>query len=480
MKLRVLAAREPEHELSAADFGDRRLTRRLKSIADALSVKPNVGFPMAFASEAASEGFYRFLRNEKVTDEKILQPHIDATITRSAALDSVVVVHDTTEFQFGGRSKRDGLGTTGGRKKGFFGHVALAVAPASHNRPLGVIGLKTYSRTTKKYSRATRLEYLRRLRRDPTKESLRWGDLLESVEDSIRDRVRAIHVMDRESDSYALICRMLAAGAHFVIRATANRKLFPLGDAEPVAGMYEDWDALPVALEREVPLSPRYPALKGRPPKRYPIRKHRLATLQFSAKSIRVKRASNVSAKQCPAFVELNAVRVFEVDAPEGEAVEWLLLTTEPIATAADVARIVDAYRVRWTIEEFFKALKTGCAFETRQLESLRTLKNALAILLPIACKILLLRSLERDADSVRVDDIATKQQVEVLRVFSKRPLPQRPSPAALLSSIAALGGHLTSNGAPGWHVLWRGYQELLTLERAWAAAISRQRSDQS
>ena len=436
---------------------------------------------MAFANEAASEGFYRFLRNDKVTGEKILQPHIDATVTRCSSLERVVVVHDTTEFQFGGRSERDGLGTTGGRKKGFFGHMALAVDPAAKNRPLGVLGLRTFSRTKKKYSKATRPEYLRKLRKDPTKESLRWGDLLESVEGSLTDRAQAIHVMDRESDSYTLICRMLAAKAHFVIRATAKRKLFPLGDADPVAGVYEDWSEFPIALQRDVPLSPRQPALKGRPPKRYPIRKHRLATLQFSAKSIRLKRASNISCKQFPAFVELNAVRVFEVDAPDGEVpVEWLLLTTEPIATADDIARVVDAYRVRWTIEEFFKALKSGCAFEARQLESLRTLKNALAILLPIACKILLLRSLERDADSVRIDDVATEQQIEVLRAFSSRSLPPRPTSATVLSSIAALGGHLTSNGPPGWQVLWRGYQELLTLERAWGAAIAKLRSDQS
>jgi hypothetical protein len=31
------------------------------------------------------------------------------------------------------------------------------------------------------------------------------------------------------------------------------------------------------------------------------------------------------------------------------------------------------------------------------------------------------------------------------------------------MKGIARLGGHITSNGAPGWQVLWRGYQDLLT-----------------
>jgi hypothetical protein len=47
-------------------------------------------------------------------------------------------------------------------------------------------------------------------------------------------------------------------------------------------------------------------------------------------------------------------------------------VTTEPIATEQQVAAVVDAYRQRWLIEEFFKALKTGCQYQQLQLESLR------------------------------------------------------------------------------------------------------------
>jgi hypothetical protein len=41
------------------------------------------------------------------------------------------------------------------------------------------------------------------------------------------------------------------------------------------------------------------------------------------------------------------------------------------------VAAVVDHYRGRWTIEEFFKAIKTGCALEARQLESKRSMPSA-------------------------------------------------------------------------------------------------------
>jgi hypothetical protein len=42
-------------------------------------------------------------------------------------------------------------------------------------------------------------------------------------------------------------------------------------------------------------------------------------------------------------------------------------MTTEPIDTPEQILAVVDGYRHRWKIEELFKALKTGCAYEKRQ-----------------------------------------------------------------------------------------------------------------
>jgi hypothetical protein len=45
--------------------------------------------------------------------------------------------------------------------------------------------------------------------------------------------------------------------------------------------------------------------------------------------------------------------------------------------------------------------------------------------------------------------------------------------------AVAALGGHLKSNGDPGWLVLGRGMHDLLLLELGWRAR-EEARSDQS
>lgn len=132
----------------------------------------------------------------------------------------------------------------------------------------------------------------------------------------------------------------------------------------------------------------------------------------------------------------------------------------------------MDWYRTRWLIEEFFKALKTGCAYEKRQLTSLDTLLVALALLAPVAWQLLLLRHLA-SADPGASSALAlTARQLQVLRASPVGAmLSPQPTTADALAAVARLGGHLRQNGPPGWAVLGRGMQKLLWMESGWAAA---------
>ena len=141
-----------------------------------------------------------------------------------------------------------------------------------------------------------------------------------------------------------------------------------------------------------------------------------------------------------------------------------------PVETAAQILYVVDVYRARWVIEEFFKALKTGCQYEKRQLESAHSLLNALAILAPVAWRLLLLRHLARHAPERPASDALTPTQLEVLHATAKRPLPTRPTIREAMLAVAGLGGHLPRNGDPGWLVLGRGMHDLLLLELGWRA----------
>jgi DDE family transposase len=112
---------------------------------------------------------------------------------------------------------------------------------------------------------------------------------------------------------------------------------------------------------------------------------------------------------------------------------------SEPIDTAEQLLTIVDQYRSRWVIEEFFKALETGCSFEKRQLESYRALSVALAVFLPIAWRLLLARSPSRVHPDAPATTIAPELQLTLLRHDLQ--LPSAPTTAKAACAIANSAG---------------------------------------
>ena len=456
---RVEAASE---EFALAELGDARLTRRLMTIADSVAGSPGVGFPRLVSGDGELEGVYRFLGNERVTPKGILAPHFAATRERAGDGD-VLVVHDTTTFKFGGWLKREGLGRLrSGAGQGFFGHFAIAVSADGQRRPLGVVGLKAVVRG--KQPRSQRIE------KAGAGEFDRWADLALQVQTELP---KAIHVMDREADAVSIFDALVGAGARFVIRLCHDRVLARDSDDEPRL-LYDALASGETMLTREVPLSRRNPT--GTAIRRtHPARAERNAKLRIQATTVAIKGHGRNAAP-----LRLNAVLVQEVGAPDyAEPVEWKLLTNLPIDTPEQVAAIVDAYRARWMIEEFFKALKSGCAYEKRQLETFRALVNALAIFSVIAWRLLLLRYVSRSRPDAPAVEALTPRQVRLLQRLStmKGPgvpaikMPPNPTAADALLAVARLGGHIANNGAPGWQVLGRGYDSMLLMELGWRAA---------
>jgi IS4 transposase len=454
-------------EFAGADLSDARLDNRLDRIVAALEARPDASFPMSMSTDADLEAFYRFLRNEAVNFDLLLAPHIEVTVARAAEHKVVLVVHDTTEFKFQGHVERKGLGTLGRSGHGFLGHFALAVSVGSRE-PLGILGVNRWARTgisATKLRRTGGMTY--RQSRELPNEGDKWIRLIDETEETVDAEASLIHVMDSEADDYELLSKLVENGRRFVVRSKmdrilAIRHLSATGRPKPkLNGLV---GAQPVIAKRMVPLSRRGRRPGGTKRKRNLAREEREATLTFRATAAAV-RLPEGARRGLPKATPVNVVYVREIDAPEDvEPVEWTLLTTELIETVEQVLAIVDHYRARWLIEEYFKALKSGCAFEQRQLESLQTLLNALALFIPIAWNLLRLRTLSRDRPDAPAKLALSTIEVDVLRRASKGRLAANPSLRDAMLQVARLGGHLKSNGDPGWLVLGRGYTELLAL----------------
>src|SRR5688572_6830923 len=89
-------------EFSTVDLSDTRLTRRLLQIAEAADRAPGSSLPGQAGSPAALEATYRFLTNDKVSAHAIFDGHVRSTVERAKRESKVLIVHDTTEFRFGG------------------------------------------------------------------------------------------------------------------------------------------------------------------------------------------------------------------------------------------------------------------------------------------------------------------------------------------------------------------------------------------
>jgi hypothetical protein len=119
----------------------------------------------------------------------------------------------------------------------------------------------------------------------------------------------------------------------------------------------------------------------------------------------------------------------------------------------------------RWKIEEFHKALKTGCHMEEHQFKTRKTLETFLGLASIISVMLLNLRDNARDATAT-VHGL-TEIQLKILHKQYPR-LGKNPKARDVLRAVAQMGGFMgrKSDGNPGWITLWRGMKELMLLEQ--------------
>ena len=447
------------NEFNTIDLGDARRNRRLQSVVEALWANPDASFPVAFGSSAATEGFYRLVEGGHVQWEPLMDGHVDATLKRAAHAKAILALHDSTLPQFGGDAVRAGAFRTAKSKSGFIAHTCLAVSADGAREPYGLLGMIPVVRLTDEKEAAASPGTVY------ANESHRWIDLVTKVHDRVGPQKHIIHVMDSEGDCFDLLSHIVLLGDDVVVRLCHDRKLDETDVNGVALRLSNIVEGATVRLQRSVKLSAR-PAptgLKEAASKRHAGRDERTATMELrtvTATLLRPKEAASLDP-----FLTVHIVHVVEVDPPAGaEPVTWMLATTLPIETTADVERIVDIYRSRWLIEEWFKALKSGCAYEARQLESLSALLIAFALFAPIATRLLAIRWNGRNNPDRPATDLLTSTEIMLLRKVTKKrgkPLPPTFTVAEAMVAIATLGGFLPQNKTPGWQSLGRGFQEL-------------------
>lgn len=463
-------------EFLGARLPDRRLHERLLDVAEDLARAPAQPFPQQTGSAARLEGLYRFFNNPRVTLEGVLAGHYARTAQRAAQTGVVLVLHDTTRFELAyAQASEVGFVETG--KPGFYGHFSVVLDATEQRQVLGVISLETIHRAQQNSGKGAKdASGGRAARKWKNREVERWGRTMDLASQRLQACDQVIHVADRGADSYDLLSQLSGRQDSYVLRVKSNRRAWEAAHPDlPWSRLWTLAQQAPVVLQREVTLSRRTIPKKWqskRTPKINRPRSVRQTTLHVAALSVVLDRP-NYLLDPFPRYLGTNLVYVFEPFPPSGaERVEWLLYTSEPIETPEQIGRVVDHYRSRWVVEEFFKSLKSGCMYQQRQLESKRGLLNALAVFTPIAVRLLWFRSQAQRRDPGPASAVLTPLEIDVLRRIAPQRLPAAPTARDALWAVAALGGHLKANGEPGWLVIGRGFQTLLTFVEAFYPSV--------
>jgi hypothetical protein len=392
--------------------------------------------------------FTRFLRHGSVT-AAAMSEHAGALTAARVAGREVVAIQDTSELVLGGRrARRAGYGPVGkgGGLGGLLLHPVLAVE-AGTGALLGLVSMAVWNRTGGPVT-------ARRGRSTAAKESHRWVEGARQAGEVLAAAASITAVSDRESDFYELFAQR-PAKVQLIVRACQNRRietpedglLFSVIEGQPEQGRFVV--TIPAA----------------------PGRKARTAELAVRYAPVVLRRPRHGADPTLPARLAVTLVDVRETSLPpDGEPIHWRLLTTHAVTSPTQARRVIDLYRLRWIVEEFFRTLKTaGFDIEAADISEPQAMINLVAAATIAAVTVKqLVQARDGNTDQLLSDAFDPDEQ-PILEAVSatlegKTARQRNPHPKGSMAFaswvIARLGGWTGYYGKPGPKVMRLGLQE--------------------
>jgi hypothetical protein len=409
---------------------------------------------LAAGQRSGIVGFSRFLANDRVTSESLIEGWSVPTAAAACGR-HVLAIQDTSEINFRTTAEnRRGLGAIGkGVGRGILLHAMLGL-DAETGGLLGLVAGHIWTRDG-------RVKVPHTKRPLSEKESERWLSTAQAAKPVLASAAMVTEISDRESDIYAKWASVPEPNFHILTRAMHDRSINEGGKLSTAS--------LQAAGHADVELRER----PGRPAHK--------AHLVARFGRVTLVRPCQTIEKDLPKTVPVSLVEVAEIDAPAGaEPILWRLLTTHVVEDAATAWRVVGWYRMRWTIEQFFRTLKQqGLQLEDSQLASAERLIKLTAIAARAAAAIMQLVQ-ARDGRSAESAEIAfTPAEIDTLEALlpeleGKTALQKNPHPSKSLAwaawIIAKLGGWdgYPKSKPPGPITFRHGLQYFQSVAHGW------------
>ena len=274
-----------------------------------------------------------------------------------------------------------------------------------------------------------------------------------------------IIVGDRESDIFALFARR-PARVELVVRAAQDRSL---ADGTRLFAGAGEWPSLGACAVR---VGPRGPGDKGR-----------TAVVGVRAGAVRVARPRHGVDLGPTKQLDLSLVEVREEQPPAGSAaIHWRLITTLPVGDFTAAQEIVQIYRLRWRIEQTFRACKSdGLGLPDLQTHHADRLFKMGALALGAAVRTIQLVD-ARDGGRRPGSDVADPEILEAAAAIGpslegktpRQTNPHAPGSLPWLSWIVArLGGWNCYYKPPGPKTMRAGWDKLAAMAAGYHLAMS-------
>jgi hypothetical protein len=176
-----------------------------------------------------------------------------------------------------------------------------------------------------------------------------WAEVIEAIGPAPASDQCWVSVSDRASDIFSLVRRARAQNWHCLWRVGQNRLIVTVGGRK--AKLLNWVRRLPAQTKTVI-------ELRGRAEQ-----PSRTVHLQVAWNAVTLCPPRNGRQRQQEP-VSGWCVRCWEPG--KKNALEWVLFTTVPVTDTASALERIEWYRLRWVVEEYHKALKTGCAMEQR------------------------------------------------------------------------------------------------------------------
>ncbi len=185
-----------------------------------------------------------------------------------------------------------------------------------------------------------------------------------------------ISICDREADVYEYLCYKQQEKQRFIVRASWNRSL-----KNEQSLLFEQASKAPVLGDYSI----RIPQKGGR--------KGRNARLELRSTRVLINPPKRLSKDNEP--IEVTLVVTKEIDSLTKTPLCWVLLTSETVDSFTTARQITRYYELRWRIEDFHKAWKSGgTVVEGLRLQEAENIRRIAVIMAFVAMRLLQMREI--------------------------------------------------------------------------------------